>query len=312
MKQLTTTEWIAHFMSTDPPRAKSLVMTVFGDTVAVHGGGTWLGSLIELLAPFGVNDRLLRTSVFRLVQEGWLVSSRDGRRSNYAILPSSRARFERANRRIYAPIDTPWDGNWTLLFAGANGIEAPEKVLLKKELLWEGFAQLAPGLFGHPGAHGPLLEELLSRTKLRERLFVCQARELPGVPARPLRELVRECWDLSEVTQRYDNFCEQFRPLLALLENGPALSAPQAFMVRTLLIHAYRRVQLHDPMLPVTLLPDPWPGSRAYALAQAIYRLTAGPSEEHVMTLLRQEDRDAKRANEEFFARFGGLRRPGE
>jgi hypothetical protein len=30
--------------------------------------GVWLGSLIELLAPFGDNDRLLRTSVFQLAQ----------------------------------------------------------------------------------------------------------------------------------------------------------------------------------------------------------------------------------------------------
>jgi phenylacetic acid degradation operon negative regulatory protein len=285
-------------------------MTVFGDTVAVHGGAAWLGSLIELLAPFGVNDRLLRTSVFRLVQEGWLVANRDGRRSNYAILPSSRARFERANRRIYAPIDAPWDGNWTLLFAGAHGVEAPEKVALKKELLWEGFALLAPGLFGHPGAHVELLGEILARTGLRERLFVCEAREVPGVPARSLRELAAECWDLSEVTARYENFCEQFRPLLALLENGPAISGAQAFMVRTLLIHAYRRVQLHDPMLPMVLLPEAWPGSRAYALTQAIYRLTAGQSEDYVMELLRQEDQGTQEADEAFFERFGGLRRP--
>jgi phenylacetic acid degradation operon negative regulatory protein len=183
-------------------------------------------------------------------------------------------------------------------------------VALKKELLWEGFALLAPGLFGHPGAHVELLGEILARTGLRERLFVCEAREVPGVPARSLRELAAECWDLSEVTARYENFCEQFRPLLALLENGPAISGAQAFMVRTLLIHAYRRVQLHDPMLPMVLLPEAWPGSRAYALTQAIYRLTAGQSEDYVMELLRQEDQGTQEADEAFFERFGGLRRP--
>ena len=93
MKQLNSTEWIARFLASDPPRSKSLVMTIFGDAIAPHGGTVWLGSLIELLAPFGVNDRLLRTSVFRLVQEGWLVANRDGRRSAYAILPEALPRL---------------------------------------------------------------------------------------------------------------------------------------------------------------------------------------------------------------------------
>ena len=41
-----------------------------------HGGAIWLGDLIELLAPLGINERLLRTSVFRLVAQNWLQSER--------------------------------------------------------------------------------------------------------------------------------------------------------------------------------------------------------------------------------------------
>ncbi|UUZ46965.1 hypothetical protein LP420_25380 [Massilia sp. B-10] len=122
---MTSTEWIADFLANDPPRSKSLVMTIFGDTIAPHGGTVWLGSLIELLAPFGINDRLLRTCVFRLAQEGWLVANRDGRRSSYALLPQALPRFERANRRIYAPLTAHWDGNWTMLLAPASAVDAP-------------------------------------------------------------------------------------------------------------------------------------------------------------------------------------------
>ena len=82
MTQTSSQAWIAHFLATDPPRSKSLVMTIFGDAIAPHGGRLWLGSLIELVAPLGVTDRLVRTSVFRLVQEGWLVANREGRRSS--------------------------------------------------------------------------------------------------------------------------------------------------------------------------------------------------------------------------------------
>lgn len=311
MKQLTSTEWIAHFLATDPPRSKSLVMTIFGDAIAPHGGAIWLGSLIELLAPFGVNDRLLRTSVFRLAQEGWLVANRDGRRSSYAILPQALPRFERANRRIYAPLAAHWDGSWTMLMGAAGSIDAPTRATLRKELVWEGYAMISQGVFGHPVASPDVIGDILVRLGVQGKLLVVRASEMPGVATRPLRELAAEGWDLTGVLQGYRGFIDQFRPLLAALENtrelGETLSPEQAFVIRTLLIHAYRRVQLHDPMLPVELLPDPWPGSEAYALARALYRLTQAQAETHIVAALRREDAAAPDADAAFFMRFGGL-----
>jgi phenylacetic acid degradation operon negative regulatory protein len=304
MKQLTSTDWIAHFLASDPPRSKSLVMTIFGDSIAPHGGTVWLGSLIELLAPFGVNDRLLRTSVFRLAQEGWLVANRDRRRSSYSILPQALPRFERANRRIYAPLEVHWDGNWTLLLAGAQ-VEAPLRAALRKELLWEGYALVTPGVFGHPAGDREVLQEMLKRLGAENKLFACSATALPGVDGRPLPELVGDGWDLSGVIAGYQQFIDQFEPLLAL--KGSGLAPEQAFVIRTLLIHAYRRVQLHDPMLPVELLPDPWPGARAYELARALYRAIYAAAEEHVVTAMRREDEQAPLADAAFFQRFGGL-----
>ena len=307
MHASSPTEWIAQFLRTDPPRSKSLVMTIFGDSIAPHGGSAWLGSLIDLLAPFGVNDRLLRTSAFRLVQEGWLVASRDGRRSSYAILAEARPRFERANRRIYAPLDRGWDGSWTMLLGGTGAVDAPERTALRKELLWEGFAHVAPGLFAYPGAPLAELDELLARLDLREKVFVWRAAALPAPATRPLGELAAEAWDLSEVSLRYVRFLEQFASLSALLEQGAALGAGDAFMVRSLLIHAYRRVQLHDPLLPVALLPAQWPGAQAYALARALYRRTQAAAEEFVLAVLRREDAATPPAEAGFYERFGGL-----
>jgi phenylacetic acid degradation operon negative regulatory protein len=308
MEQLTSGAWIAHFLATDPPRSKSLVMTIFGDTVAPHGGTVWLGSLIELLAPLGVNDRLLRTSVYRLAQEGWLVANRDGRRSSYSILPQALARFERAYRRIYAPLGVHWDGKWTLLLSASGSIDAPERAALRKELLWEGYSTIAPGVYGHPAGNREVLDEIVARVGVQGKLFVCSASELAGVSARPLRDLVEDGWDLSGVVAGYRDFIEQFEPLRARLLKDEQLEPEQAFVIRTLLIHAYRRVQLHDPMLPIELLPDPWPGSRAYQLARAVYQATYAGAEQHVIAAMRREDQQAAPADASFFQRFGGLR----
>jgi phenylacetic acid degradation operon negative regulatory protein len=306
MTEPSSLQWINHFLGTDPPRSKSLVMTIFGDAIAPHGGRLWLGSLIELVAPLGVTDRLVRTSVFRLVQEGWLVANREGRRSSYALQPDAAPRFARANRRIYAPPGVDWDGRWTLLLAPNGSIDSALRAAVRKELEWEGFAMLAPGLLAHPAADHDGVAEVLRRVDGAGRIFVCAATELPGIKARPLAELVREGWDLSAVVAGYRRFIEDFMPLPALLRDA-APDPLQAFIVRTLLIHAYRRVQLHDPMLPLALLPQPWPGSEAYALAQAIYRLVWAPAERHLMDVLRREDAGAPEADAGLAERFGGL-----
>jgi phenylacetic acid degradation operon negative regulatory protein len=306
MTQPSSQKWINHFLATDPPRSKSLVMTIFGDAIAPHGGRLWLGSLIELVAPLGVTDRLVRTSVFRLVQEGWLVANREGRRSSYALQPDAAPRFARANRRIYAPPGVDWDGRWTLLLAPNGTVDSALRAAVRKELEWEGFAMLAPGLLAHPAADQDGVAEVLRRVDGGGKIFVCAATELPGVGARPLAELVREGWDLSGVVAGYRRFIHEFTPLRDLLRQE-APDPQQAFIVRTLLIHAYRRVQLHDPMLPLALLPQPWPGSEAYALAQAIYRLVWAPAERHLMDVLRREDAAAPEADAGLVERFGGL-----
>jgi len=308
MQQLTSNEWIEQALSAEPLRSKSLVMTVMGDAIAPHGGAVWLGSLIELLAPLGVTDRLVRTSVFRLVQEGWLNASREGRRSRYAFEPRSLPRFQRADRRIYAPPGLHWDGRWTLVLAPNGSIDGDLRTAVRKELEWAGFAMLGPGMLAHPAADAEGLLDALERTGGRDKVFVLSAAELPDVGSRPLGELVGEGWDLTAVARSYVDFIARFTPLLDLLRTAPALAPADAFAVRSLLIHAYRRLQLHDPMLPIELLPDPWPGSDAYAVARAIYLLVYAQAEVHIDAVLRREDEGAPSADEAFYQRFGGLR----
>lgn len=308
MKQLTSNEWIAAALAAEPLRSKSLVMTVMGDAIAPHGGAVWLGSLIELLAPLGVTDRLVRTSVFRLVQEGWLNASREGRRSRYAFEPTSLPRFQRADRRIYAPPGLHWDGRWTLVLAPNGSIDADLRTAVRKELEWEGFAMLGPGLLVHPAVDDEGLADALRRTGAAGRVFVLTAADLPDAGSRPLQELVREGWDLTAVAQSYRDFIAQFTPLLALLREEQAVAPQDAFVIRSLLIHAYRRLQLHDPLLPIELLPDPWPGSDAYQVARALYLKVFAQAEMHIDAVLRREDEAAPSADEAFHQRFGGLR----
>lgn len=300
-------DWIQQFLETDPPRAKSVTMTVFGDSIAAHGGAVWLGSLIALLIPFGISDRLVRTSVFRLAEEGWLEARREGRRSLYALTPAGLRRVEYAYRRIYAQPGQQWSGNWTFVIAAADMISAVERAMLRKELDWEGFSMIAPGVFVRPAGDTEVLNEVLERTGLAGKLFVCQASELDHLGARPLRDFVEQGWELESVMEGYRQFSQRFGALAKLLDAQRLVDPEQSFVIRTLLMHAFRRIQLHDPLLPLELLPEDWPGTSAYELCRKIYQITFSRAERHLMATLRREDENAPKAAPHFYRRFGGL-----
>lgn len=297
--------WIQKFLSADPPRAKSLVVTIFGDSIAPHGDSIWLQSLIDLLRPFGVNERLVRSSVFRLVEEEWLAAERHGRRSRYAFTSSGRKRFERAHDRIYFRTEGRWNGEWTVVIAPSSEIASARRAALRRELLWEGFGVLCPGTFAHPSGDRRALEEILERTRTGPKVVVCTLRDSGLAGTRRLPTLISMHWELQSVLTAYRRFIGRLQPVMGLLLHGNALTPEQAFAIRTLVIHAYRRVLLHDPLLPAELLPDEWPGRKAYDLCRSVYQMTYLDAEQYMRSVLGPAAVPQPAAY--FRDRFGGL-----
>ena len=139
---------LRNFRAQRPLRGGSLLITVFGDSIAPRGGAVTLGSLIRLAAPFGLTERLVRTSVARLARDGWLAAQRSGRRSEYRLTRTGEERFAEATRRIYGKSPSVWDGMWTFVVVPPGG---PRRAHLRGDLKWLGFGQLNPSLFAHPG-----------------------------------------------------------------------------------------------------------------------------------------------------------------
>ena len=300
----------ATLLEASAPRAKSLIVTVFGDAVEPHGGAVWLGSLIALLEPFGLSERLVRTAVLRLAREQWLAATQIGRRSYYGFTASGRHRFEDAHRRIYAAEGGRWSGRWQVVHVGLDTLALPLRARLKAELLWQGFGPLAPNLLAHPSADPAALDRLLQDLGVADRVLVMQAESVVGTAAPAHSALVRRAWNLDRLARAYRDFLARFRAVGEALEGRAVLDPPTAFLVRALLIHEFRRVLLRDPLLPKELLPDAWPGLAARRLARALYRSTSEPAERHLMALLETAAGRLPPAAPYFYARFGGLSRP--
>lgn len=304
MENRSLSRWIADMLAERPVRANSLIITIFGDMIAPHGGTVWLGSLIGLVAPFGINARLVRTSVFRLSREKWLVSHQIGRRSYYSLTAMGHRRFDHAYRRIYNDPRTHWNGDWQVVIVPNDALTTAQRDTLRTELLWEGFGSIAPGVMAHPSASEDSLLDILQSTGTHDKVVVLQARTLGALAGRPLKALVEGCWNLKRVADEYRRFLGNFRPVARMLRNAARQDPEQCFMVRVLLMHEFRRVQLRDPQLPRQLLPTEWPGDKARALCAEIYRLCRETTETHLTTTLETPDGPLPKANALFEERF--------
>ncbi len=293
---------VARLLRRQAPSAQSLIVTLFGDCVSQHGGRLWLGSLIQLLALFGINERLTRTSVYRLVQDEWLTVERIGRRSYYRFAPHGQREYERTSTRVYASNRPAWDGTWTL--AILHDVSGAARETLRTSLGWIGYGQLAPGVFAHPSPDRQGLTDVIEELGLDRQVLVMEARI---AESEPMAELARGRWRLPELATRYRRFVADFEPLS---QRPPTRADAQTcFVVRTLLIHEFRRILLTDPDLPDSLLPDAWSGREASELTKTLYSKIAEGSVRYVVQTLENEAGALPEPDAAYFARFGLLRR---
>jgi phenylacetic acid degradation operon negative regulatory protein len=296
--------WIRRTLAADPPRAKSLIVTVWGDALVPHGGGVWLTGLIRLMAPFAINERLVRTSVFRLTADGWLARASQGRRSRYRLTRDGARRFHDAYKRIYERPADDWHGKWELVLA--DRVAAPRRAGLRQELAWAGFGELGTTTFLRPHEAARPLPSILDGKGVALRITVAICADLAG---RPIAHAVPEAWDLGSLAADYRRFLARFGAVIEHFREGGAHDPAQCFVVRTMLIHAYRRVLLRDPLLPPALLPLDWPGAAAYTLCRDFYRLTHRDAERHLAATLAESGEVLPPADEAFYRRFEGLPR---
>jgi phenylacetic acid degradation operon negative regulatory protein len=284
-------------------RAGSLITTVFGDAIMPRGGTVWLGSLIRAMAVFGIGERLVRTSVFRLVKDGWLRSNQIGRRSYYCLTEEGRGRFEQATQRIYGIASPQWDGEWCLLLLSALTIEDKENV--RRECAWLGFGPMSANVLAHPALDLPELELTLKRLGVDDRLVIMRGTTVRSEHA--MRELTRSCWNLDDIDARYRAFTRRFRPLMKAVSGETDLIEESAFIARTLLIQEYRKVLLRDPQLPAELLPADWHGAAAHQLCRNLYRSVHAKADAYLDTRLESADGPLPPPGAAFMRRFGGL-----
>ena len=234
-------ELIARFRRQRPLRSGSLIVTLFGDAIMPRGGAIALGSLIALAAPFGLNERLVRTATARLAKDGWLKGRRAGKLSEYRLSRDGRERFADATKRIYGEPDSRMvgpAGRWSSCRrCGPRSARSSRKNSSGADLASSRPRSLhtrnsipAPSA---RSARGPLAKAMVFDANLA-------AGDAP-------QRLVALGWDLDDLGLRYRRFVKRFERVLAALQGCRASRCGGLF----------HRAHAADPRIPPPALARP-------------------------------------------------------
>lgn len=254
------------FLANRPVRTASLIVTLFGDAIVPRGGELSIRALIDLMGGLGIEAGAVRTAMSRLGADGLFVRRTAGKRPRYGLSASAERTFAEAFRRVYAGERPASGGGFRIAIMPAQA----KKALDIADLAAAGYRPFVPGVFVAPASAGP--------ASLPEGAFLLDA----SADDATTRRLATEVLGMAAAADGYRGFVADHAGLGAAIGDGAGLRPADAFVIRILVIHAFRRIVIRDPGLPEDLLPPDRPDRQARDLVAALYAALARPSEAHL------------------------------
>ncbi|MGQ0844058.1 MAG: PaaX family transcriptional regulator [Sporichthyaceae bacterium] len=250
--------------SAGPASARSLLLTVLGELVLPSDAPVWTSALLHVLAGLDVEEKSARQAIARTAGDGWIVSTRDGRRVRWVLTPSGRSLLTEGAERIYtaAGSQPTWDRSWLVVLASVPESQRKLRHRLQTRLAWAGLGNPAPGLW--VSTHRERASEV--RQIIAELELESSAMSFVG----PFGEigsqasLVSRAWDLDAIADSYREF-------LAEISDVKPDPGDAVLLSQVALVHSWRRFPFLDPQLPVELLPSDWIGHRARERFDALH-----------------------------------------
>jgi phenylacetic acid degradation operon negative regulatory protein len=262
--------------SVGAPAARSLLLTILGEFVLPRGEAVWQETLVTALVSVGYTRQAARQALARSVRDGWLLTSRHGRRARLSLTDPTADLLASGAARIYSfgePWD--WDGRWLVLILRVPEARREVRHQLRTRLAWAGLGSMGSGVW--------LTPHVERETELRGAVLGAPAAEATSFVAslgrfgRP-EDVAAAAWDLDAVREHYEAFIEDFAAIRP--SSGEAF-----FRMQTLLVHAWRKFPFLDPDLPAELLPAGWPRRRAHDLFASRHARWSQPAQDYFASL---------------------------
>ena len=278
------------FIRQSTSSAPHIIMTIFGISILPHGEEIWLGSLAKLLKPLGINERLVRTAVFRLTKDSWLKGNKVGRKSFYSLNDEHKVEFEKTEQSIFYQPDN-WDGDWRLVVGVSMEKTREKRQQFRKALLRNGFSSVAPHVFAHPTFSVEEIKSLLNQYdqgQFHVILNACDAESKPlkfveveGILHRDTREFLQE---------KYQEFIDEYQDIAGNVDCIDELSSEECFLINTLVMNDYRHLLWHDKIGSNILLDEEWIGHQTRQLVATLYCAFEKQSRVHFCSIAENEN----------------------
>ncbi len=257
-----------------------MVLGVADETGVIHAD-----DLSRVAGACGVSPEQVRSCVRRLIAEALYARVGTGRSARFEPTAKGLALLEKwSSRARWAwGLDTAvqgWDGRWHLV-----GFAVPERQRSRRDsfraaLVRMGGAAVHGGLYVSPH---PWLDRVAARAErigLGEQVTLVTATHLAIGTLRDPREIAASLWPVEQLTSRYERVVGISTSIVSRLNHasrhGRQLTDAEGFAAAMSLAVSFTEVFLDDPLLPLELLPHPWPGQHARVLAATGQHLAAG------------------------------------
>jgi phenylacetic acid degradation operon negative regulatory protein len=208
-----------------------------------------VGELVAMASLFGIRDGAARTCLWRMASSGELTTD-DGSYALAGRLLERRERVDEASRTDDAAASR-WDGTWELAIVSLERRPAADRLELRKAAMALHLAELREGVWIRPDNLDP--QRLpASRAVLDQQCthFHNAATDITADKMRSLFSLDQWAADAMALTEAMD---------VALTPEQRDDSTESIRYEFALSIAVVRHLQL-DPLLPVELTPEHWPG----------------------------------------------------
>jgi phenylacetic acid degradation operon negative regulatory protein len=230
---------------------------------------------VQLLVEMGFSTGAARVALARLARRNLIARERSGRLIHYRITDRAEALLAEGDRRIFSlGRDVPPASVWTLLWHDLPESMRLERGRLARRLRFLGFGSLQDGLWISPHNRTQEVTPIFDELDIVEHGGIVVGRT-PG--AIGPEAMVRQAWDVEDLTERYRLFGDDFAPFL----EPQSLDDRAVFIVRTYLIHYFRGFAGLDPNLPNNLMPPHDMRPRAVNTFHTVYRTLEEPAQRY-------------------------------
>ena len=214
-------------------RTWSILVTIFGD-LAQNPEDEISGSLLSSLTKMiDIKPQAMRVALHRLRRNGWIITEKSGRTSKHRLSEFGLNQSVVASPRIYArTVDIP--DTWHMIFTN------PETQSEDKHFLTRGYRSILPGVFIGKGKGPEDTTDLL-----------VIAGDLSAIP----KWLQSSIADMA-IVEEFSILKQSLDIVKHTLDKGYTPTPIETAVIRTLIVHSWRRIVLRQPDLSLELLPE--------------------------------------------------------